>query len=67
MIKLGIFINKVESEGIGNVDTIKQEIEAGNLGSNNMDKDKVKPYHEIIANKIEKENIIANATMVNTQ
>ena len=49
---------KVESESIVNVDTIKQEIEADKLGHNNIDEGKVNQYHEIIANKIEKENII---------
>ena len=37
---------------------IKQEIEADKLGSYNLDEDKVNPYHEIITNKVEKENII---------
>ena len=49
---------KVESEGTVNVDTIKHQTEADKLGSNNMDEDEVNPYHEIIKNKIEKENII---------
>ena len=45
---------KVESESIANIETIKQEIEADKL-----DEDKVNPYHEIITNKIEKENIVS--------
>ena len=49
---------KVESKGIINVDTIKQEIEADKLGSNNTDEDEINPYHEIITNKVEKENVI---------
>ena len=51
---------KVESESIVNVDTIKQEIEAEKLHSDNLDEDKVNPYHEIIMNKVEKENIITS-------
>ena len=49
---------KVESEGIVNVDTIKQEIEEDKLGSNNLDEDDVNPYYKIITNKMEKEDII---------
>ena len=49
---------KVESESIVNIDTIKQEIEEDKLGRNNIDDDKVNPYHEIITNNIDKENII---------
>ena len=37
---------------------IKQEIEADKLDSDNLDEDEVNPYHDIITNKIEKENII---------
>ena len=48
--------NKVQSESIVNIDTVKQEIEADKIGSNNIDE--VNPYHEIITNKIDKENII---------
>ena len=48
---------KVDSEGIVNIDTIKHDIEEDKLGRN-MDEDKVNPYHEIITNEIEKENII---------
>ena len=47
---------KVESEGIVNIHTIKQEIE-DKLGRN-IDEDEINPYHEIITNKVEKENII---------
>ena len=49
---------KVESEGIVNIDTIKQEIEEDELYCNNIDEDEVNPYHEIITNKVENENII---------
>ena len=58
MIKPDIFIKKVESESIVNVEIIKQEIEADKLDNNNPDEDEVNPYHEIITNKVEKENII---------
>ena len=47
---------KVETEGIIDVDTIKQEKE-DNL-SRNTDEDEVNPYHGIITNKAEKEDII---------
>ena len=36
------------------VDIIKQEIEADKLGSDNIDEDKVNPYHKIITNKVKK-------------
>ena len=49
---------KVESEGIVNVGTIKQEIEEDKLGSNNMDEDEINPYHEITTNKTGKGNIV---------
>ena len=48
----------IESEGIVNVDTINQEKEADKLGCNNIDEDELNPYHEIITNKVEGENII---------
>ena len=50
----------VESEGVMNVDAIKQEIETDkledddNLGGEN----EINPYHEIITNKVEKDNMI---------
>ena len=46
---------KVESESVVNIETIKQEIEADKL-----DEDEVNPYHEIITNEVEKENIITS-------
>ena len=49
----------VKSENIVNVDTIKQEIEADILDNNNNNKeegDDINPYHEIITNKVEKDN-----------
>ena len=49
---------KVESEGIVNVDTIKQGIEEVKLSRNNIDDDEVNPYHEIITNNIDNKNII---------
>ena len=41
------------------IDTIKQEIE-DKLGRNNTDDDEVNQYHEIITNKVDKENIITS-------
>ena len=41
MIKLDIFIKRVESDDRVNVDMIKQETEADKLGSDNLDEDKV--------------------------
>ena len=57
MIKPDIF-TKQWNQGIVNKDTIKQEIEADKLGSDNLDEDEVNPYYELITNKVEKENII---------
>ena len=52
---------KVESESIVNVETIKQEIETDTLDYfNNLDDNEVNPYHEIIINKVERENIITS-------
>ena len=52
---------KVESEGIVNLDTIKLEIETDKLdNNNNLEEDKINPYHDIITNKVEKENTIAS-------
>ena len=48
---------KVELEGIVNVDTIKQEIEEDKLGRDNIDDDEVNPYHNILINNIDKENV----------
>ena len=48
---------KVKSESIVNIDTIKQEIEKDRLGRN-MDEDEVNPGDEIVTNIIEKENMI---------
>ena len=56
---------KVELEGIVNVDTIKQEIEEDKLVRDNIDDDdddddEVNPYHNILINNIDKENIITS-------
>ena len=51
---------KVELEDRGNVDTIKQEIEEDKLGKDNIDDDEINPYHKIIINDIDKENIITS-------
>ena len=50
----------MESESIVNVDTIKQEIEVDKLDNNNNleEEDEINPYHEIITNKVEKDNVI---------
>ena len=68
MIKLDIFIKKVESESVVNVHTIKQEKEEDRL-DRNMDEDDVNLYHEIITNKSREGeyNYNTNGTMVNTQ
>ena len=46
---------KVESEGIVNVDTIRQEIEEDKLSKDNID-DEENPYHNIIINNIDRDN-----------
>ena len=51
---------KVELEGVINVDTIKHEIEEDILGKDNINNDKVNPYHNVLINNIDKENIIAS-------
>ena len=60
---------KVELEGIVNIDTIKQEIEEDKLSKDNTDDEEVNPYHNIIINNIDRENVVFNityGTMVNT-
>ena len=49
---------KVESDSRVNVDTIKWEIETDMLGNNyNLEEEgKINPYHEIITNKVKKDN-----------
>ena len=52
---------KVELEGIVNVDTIKQDIEEDKFSKNNIDDEKeVNPYHNIIINNIDRENVITS-------
>ena len=51
---------KVESESAVNADTIKQEIEEDTLDRNNVEGDELNPYHEIITNNIDRENIITS-------
>ena len=58
MIKLDIFIKKVELEGVVNVDTIKQEIEEDKLSKDSIDDDEVNPCHNIIVNNFDKKNVI---------
>ena len=49
---------KVKSENIINVDTIKQEIEADKLDKIDDEEGEINLYHEIITNKVEKDNTI---------
>ena len=50
---------KVEQEGIGNVETIKQEREDDKLNKDNVDNEKeVNPYQNIIKNELDREDII---------
>ena len=51
---------KVKLEGIVNVDIIKQEIEENKLSKDNIEDDEVNPYHNIIINNIDKENVITS-------
>ena len=51
---------KVELEGIAHVDTIKQETEEDKLSTDNIDDDEINPYHKIIVNNVDKENIITS-------
>ena len=67
MINLDISINRIELEGIVNVDIIKEEIEENKLSKDNIDDDEVNQYHNIITDNIDREYIvITNGTMVNT-
>ena len=49
---------KVETENIVDIDTRKQKIEEDKLKKVDDTNGKINPYHEIITNKIEKDNII---------
>ena len=49
---------KVETENIANIDTIKWEVEVDRLDKMDYTNGKINPCHEIIKNKIEKENTI---------
>ena len=52
---------KMQLEGIVNVDSIKQEIEGDKLSKNNTDDEaEVSPYHSIIINSLDWENLIAS-------
>ena len=51
---------KVESEGIVNINTIKQEIEEDKLSKGNIYDDEINPYHKRIVNNIDKENMITS-------
>ena len=52
-----IFIKKVETENIVNVDTIKLEIKTDTLDKMDDTNGEINPY-EIITNRVEKDNII---------
>ena len=46
---------------VGNmIISVKQEIEEDKLGTDNIDGDKVNPYHNILINNINKENVITS-------
>ena len=60
MIKLDTIYKKVELEGIINVDKTNLEIDEDKLSMDNIDEDKINPYHNIIINNIDKENIITS-------
>ena len=45
-------------DDVVNVDTIKQGIVEDKLSKDNIDDDEINPYHKIIVNSIDKENII---------
>ena len=52
---------KVEQESMVNVEIMKQEIEDDRLDKDNIDnKEEVNPYHNIIINEFDRENIIAS-------
>ena len=51
-----IIYRMVELEGIVNVDTLKQE----KLRKDNIDGDEINPYHNIIINNIDRENVITS-------
>ena len=49
---------KVETEKIVNVDTMKQEIEVDKLDKMDDNNAKIYPYHEIITNKVQKDDTV---------
>ena len=49
---------KIETEKILSIDTIKQEVETDRLGKIDNNNGKINPYHEIIKNKVEKDDTI---------
>ena len=48
----------VETEKLVNVDTIQQEIETDRLDKMDDTNDEINPYHDIITNTLEKDDII---------
>ena len=51
---------KVALQGIVIVNTITQEIEEDELNKDNIDDDEVNPYHNIIINNNDRENVITS-------
>ena len=51
---------KVEQKGIVNVDTIKQEIEEDRLNENYIYEEEMNPYHNMIINEFDRENVISS-------
>ena len=49
---------KVETGNIGNIDTIKQEIETDRLDLMDNTNGEINPYHKVIINEVEKDNTI---------
>ena len=49
---------KIETENIVNVDTIKMEIAEDKLKRIEDTNGEINPYHEIVTNKVEKDDII---------
>ena len=51
---------RVQTEDVVNVDTIKQELEPDKIDKMDDANGKINPYHEIITNKVERDNIIVS-------
>ena len=55
---------KVETENIVNIDKMKQEIEADKLDMMDDNNGKIEPYHEKIANNVEKDDTITSQMVI---